>query len=181
MKKDKGNHDRQSDLSSNGNLVFAHAMQNYNKAHKLKFKALKKQQKMVRQMDGDSDNKSNSSPKDKDSNKNNNSQGKKGNKNSKCGKWGSHTAEECTAEESPKKTEEANMETTGNNESPGRIVQKISGSRYNEDSDNEEDCLYLHEENRIKTMDVSGKDYAFHAHYSRRAQQSELREDLIKT
>jgi hypothetical protein len=28
-------------------------MQNYNKAHKLKFKATKKQQKMLRQLDGD--------------------------------------------------------------------------------------------------------------------------------
>ena len=46
-------------------------MQNYNKAHKLKFKATKKQQKMLRQLDGDSENKSNSSPKDKDSSKNN--------------------------------------------------------------------------------------------------------------
>ena len=36
---------------------------------------------------------------------------------------------------------EANMATTGNNGSQGRIVKKISGSRYNEDSDNEEDCL----------------------------------------
>ena len=61
------------------------------------------------------------------------------------------------------------MATTGNNGSPGRIVQKILGSRYNEDSDNEDDCLYIHEENRIKAMDVSGKDYAFYANYSRRA------------
>ena len=187
VKKDKGNHDGQSDLSSNGDLVFALTMQNYNKAHKLKFKATKKQQKMLRQLDGDSDYKSNSPSKDKDSNKNNKSQGKKGNKNSgkkgkcpKCGKWGSHTAEECTSEESPKKTEEANLATTGNNGSPGRTVQKISGSRYIEDSDNEEDCLYLHEENRIKAMDVSGKDYAFYANYSRRAQASELREGFTQ-
>ena len=94
VKKDKGNHDGQSDLSSNGDLIFALAMQNYNKAHKLKFKATKKQQKMLRQLDGDSDNKSNSSSKDKDSNKNNKSQGEKCNENSgkkgkcsKCGKW----------------------------------------------------------------------------------------------
>ena len=80
VKKDKGNHDGQSDLSSNGDFVFALAMKNYNKAHKLKFKATKKQQKMLRPLDGDSDNKSNYSPKDKDSSKNNKSQGKKGNK-----------------------------------------------------------------------------------------------------
>jgi hypothetical protein len=34
VKKDKGNHDGESDLSSNGDLVFAPAMQNYNKAYK---------------------------------------------------------------------------------------------------------------------------------------------------
>ena len=59
------------------------------------------------------------------------------------------------------------MATTGNNGSQGRIVQKILGSRYNVDSDNEHDCLYIHEDNRIKAMDVSGKDYAFYANYSR--------------
>ena len=97
-------------------------MQNYNKAHKLNFKATKKQQKMLRQLDGDSDNKSNSQPKNKDSQNNNKSQSKKGNKNSakkgkcsKCGKWGSHTAEECTTDESTKKTEEVNMATAANN------------------------------------------------------------------
>ena len=68
------------------------------------------------------------------------------------------------------------MASTGKSGSPERIVQKNSASRYNDDSDNEEDCLYLHEENRIKAMDVSGKDYAFYANYSRRAQESELRE-----
>ena len=47
VKKDEGNHDGESDLASNGELVFALAMQNYNKAHKLKFKATKKQQKML--------------------------------------------------------------------------------------------------------------------------------------
>ena len=36
--------------------------------------------------------------------------------------------------------------------------------------------MYLHEENRIKAMDVSGKDYAFNANYSRSAQEPELRE-----
>ena len=66
------------------------------------------------------------------------------------------------------------MALTGNSGSPGRIVQKNLGSRYTEDSHNEEDCLYLHEENRIKAMDVSGKDYAFYANYSRRAQEPEL-------
>ena len=53
VKKDKGNHDGESDLASNGELVFALAMQNYNKAHKVKFKATMKQQKMLRQSDGD--------------------------------------------------------------------------------------------------------------------------------
>jgi hypothetical protein len=137
VKKDKGNHDGQTDLSSNGDLVFALAMQNYNKAHTLKFKATKKQQKMLRQLDGDSDGKFNTQQKDNDSQKNIKSKGKKGTKNSgkkgkcsKCGKWGSHTAEECTSDESPKKTEEANMATTGINGYPGRSVQKLLGSRY---------------------------------------------------
>jgi hypothetical protein len=42
VKKNKGNHEEQTDLSSNGDLVFALAIQNYNKAHKLN---TKKQQK----------------------------------------------------------------------------------------------------------------------------------------
>ena len=183
VKKDKGKHDGQTDLSSNSDLVFALAMQNYNKAHKLKFKANKKQQKLLRQLDGDSDGNSNSKPKEPDSPNSNKSKGKRGQKNSgkkgkcsNCGKWGSHTAAECTAAESPKKTEAANMASTGKSGSPGRIVQKNLGSRYNDDSDNEEDFLYLHEENRIKAMDVSGKDYAFYANYSRRVQEPELRE-----
>jgi hypothetical protein len=55
-------------------------------------------------------------------------------------------------------------------------VQKNSRTWYSEDSDNEDDCLYLHEENRIKAMDFSGKDYAFYANYSRSAQQPDFRE-----
>jgi hypothetical protein len=47
VKKNKGNHDGESDLASNGKLVFALAMQNCNKAHKFKFKATKKYQKML--------------------------------------------------------------------------------------------------------------------------------------
>ena len=118
-------------MASNGELVFALALQNYNKAHKLKFKANKKQQKMLRQLDGDSDSKSNTQQKDNYSQKNIKSKGNKGTKNtgkkgkcSKCGKWGSHTAEECTSDESPKKTEEANMATTGINGSQERSVRK---------------------------------------------------------
>ena len=83
-------------------------------------------------------------------------------------KVGSHTAEECTSDESPKKSEEANLATSGNSGTSGRTVQKNSGKSYIEDSDNEEDCLYLHEENRIKAMDVAGKDYAFYANYSKK-------------
>ena len=44
-------------------LVFALAIQNYNKDHKLKFKATKKQQKMLRQLDGDTDGKAICKPK----------------------------------------------------------------------------------------------------------------------
>ena len=71
------------------------------------------------------------------------------------------------------------MASTGSSGSPRKIVKKISGSRYSEDSDNEDDCLYLYEENRIKAMNISGKDYAFHANYSRRAQESELHEGFL--
>jgi hypothetical protein len=81
VKKDKGNHDGQTDLSSNSDLVFALAMQNYNKAHKLKFKANKKQQKLLRQMDRDSDGKINSKPKEAYSPNSNKSKGKRGQKN----------------------------------------------------------------------------------------------------
>ena len=62
------------------------------------------------------------------------------------------------------------MASTANNVSSGRTVQKNLGSRYIDDSDNEEDCLYLHEENPIKAMDVLGKDYANYANCLRRAQ-----------
>jgi hypothetical protein len=112
VKKDKGNNDGESDLASNGELVSALAMQNYNKAHKLKFKATKKQQKMLRQLDGDSIGPANNK-KNKEGNvsKDNKCNGKKDQKNSvkkgkcsNCGKWGSHTAKECTSEESPKKS-----------------------------------------------------------------------------
>ena len=82
VKKDKGNHDGESDLSSNGDLVFALAMQNYNKAHKLKFKATKKQQKMLRQLDGDSDGNNNNKNKEGNSVKENKSNSKKTQKNS---------------------------------------------------------------------------------------------------
>jgi hypothetical protein len=158
-------------------------MQNYNKAHKIKFKANKKKQQMLRQLDGDSAGKVNYKSKEINSPNNNKSKGKRSEKNSgkkgkcsKCGKWRSHTAEECTSGESPKKSEEANMALAGNYGSPGRIVQKNSELRYTGDSDNEEDCLYFHEENRIKAMNVSGKNSAFYANYSRRAQEPELRE-----
>jgi hypothetical protein len=57
VKKGKGNHDGESDLSSNGDLVLALAMPNYSKAYKLKFKTMKNQQQMLRQLDGDSDGK----------------------------------------------------------------------------------------------------------------------------
>ena len=83
-------------------------------------------------MDGDSDGNINSKPKEADSPNFNKSKGKRGQKNSgkkgkcsNCGKWGSHTAAECTATESPKKTEEANMASTGKSRSPGRMVLKI--------------------------------------------------------
>ena len=121
VKKDKYNHGGESDLASNGELVFALAMQNYNKAHKLKFKATKKQQKILRQLDGDSDGKTNNNKhKEGNSSKENKSNSKKAQKNSgkkrkcsKCDKWGSHAAEKCTSDESPKKTEEANLATPG--------------------------------------------------------------------
>ena len=55
-------------------------MQNYNKAHKLKFKANKKQQKLLRQLDGDSNGNSNSKPKEAGSPSSNKSKGKRGQK-----------------------------------------------------------------------------------------------------
>jgi hypothetical protein len=76
VKKVKGNHDGESDFASNGELVFALAMQKYNKAHKLKFKATKKQQKMLRQLDGDSISTANNK-KNRNSSQDNKSNGKK--------------------------------------------------------------------------------------------------------
>jgi hypothetical protein len=61
------------------------------------------------------------------------------------------------------------MASTGNSRSLEITVQKILETRHMEDSDNEDDfCIFT------KKMDVSGKDYAFYANYSRRAQESEL-------
>jgi hypothetical protein len=149
----------------------------------MKFKATKKQQKMLRQLDGDSDGKAIYKPKEINSPNNNKPKVEKGENNSakkgicsKCGKWGSHISEECTSDESSKKSEEANLATSGNSGTSGRTVQKISRNSYIKDSDIEEDCQYIYEENRIKAMDVSGKDYTFYGNYSRRAQEPDLRE-----
>jgi hypothetical protein len=127
VKKDKGNHDGKSDLASNGELVLALAMQNNNNAHKLIFKATKKQQKMLRQLDAHSDGQANHKKnKEANSSKDSKSNSKKGQKDSvkkgkcsKLGKWGSHTAEKCTSDESQKKNKEANMASTENSGSPG--------------------------------------------------------------
>ena len=69
VKKDKGKHDGKTGLSSNGELLDALAMQNYNKAHKLKFKSTMKQHKMLRQLDGDSEGKKKNKPKEAESQK----------------------------------------------------------------------------------------------------------------
>jgi phosphoenolpyruvate synthase/pyruvate phosphate dikinase len=52
-------------------------MQNYNKPHKLKFKITTKQQKMLRQLDGDFDGKANNKSKKADFQKNNKSKEKR--------------------------------------------------------------------------------------------------------
>ena len=69
VKKDKGKHDSKTGLSLNGELLFALAVVNYNKAHKLKFKSTKMQHKMLRQLDGDSEGKKKNKPKEAESQK----------------------------------------------------------------------------------------------------------------
>ena len=103
-KKDKGNPDGETQFSEDPDMVVALAMQNYQKAHKLKFKASKRQIKMLRQLDGDGNKSEKNKGKDSKNNKKNfkskNTSNDKGKKQqcSKCKKWGSHTAEECTAD-----------------------------------------------------------------------------------
>ena len=121
-------------------MVVALAMQNYQKAHKLKFMANKRQIKMRRQLDGDEDKSEKYKGKDSKHNKKNskskNNSNDKGKKHqcSKCKKWGSHTAEECTADNKSTTSEEANVAEVGNASYQGKTVQKIFKQDYNMDS-----------------------------------------------
>ena len=180
VKKDKGNHDGETNFSEDPDMVVALAMQNYQKAHKLKFKANKRQIKMLRQLDADKDKAENDKGKNVTSgNKNSKSNNKSNNRGkkqqcSKCKKWGSHTAEECTSDNKSITSEEANVAEIGNAGSHGRTVQKISKQDYNMDSDEEEGTLYLHQENRIKAQEVTADEYAYYANYGEAAKESEL-------
>ena len=92
----------------------------------------------------------------------------------KCGKWGNHTAEECRSGEKPNKMDEANFVENNKSKSKARVVEKINFSNHY-DSDDEEDTLHYHRDNRIKATNISSEDYALFVRLnSERASESVL-------
>ena len=156
---------------------------NYAKANKLKVKASKRINKLLSAGNGDSKPKRSGntlkksdkkSDEDFDSNKFDGPKKQCG----KCGKWGNHTAEECTATDKDDKSsnsEEANFTTSGKSKSPARVVQKINFLD-NNNSDEEEDSMHYHRNNRIKASNITREDFAFFTSVnSERVHGSELR------
>ena len=84
---------------------------------------------------------------------------------SQCGKWGYHTAEDCKAKDNDDKSsrsEEANMASSGKGKSSARRVEKIILD-YN-GSDDEEDSLHYHHNNRIKASEITKDDFVYFTH-----------------
>jgi hypothetical protein len=140
----------------------------YAKANKLKDKASKKIKKLLAGIDDNNSRKVNSqkfnkSKKSSDEDAGHNSSETPKQTCMKCGKWGYHTAEECKANESDEKTaksEEANLASSGKGKSPARRVQKIIFLDYNM-SDDEEDSLHYHHNNRIKASEITKDDFVY--------------------
>ena len=107
-------------VSVDPDMVVAHAMQNYQKAYKVKFKANKRQLKMLQHLDADEDKSEQRKGKDSKTNKKKYSKSKN-NSNHKDKKW--------------EATQRRNA-LWSINQQPLR--------------DDEEGPLYLHQENRIK-------------------------------
>jgi hypothetical protein len=105
----------------------------------------------------------NKSNKSADEDVDDNSPEKPKKKCTKCGKWGYHTAEECKSKDNDDKFsrfEEANLASGGKGKSSARRVQKINFLDYNM-SDDEEDSLHYHHNNRIKASEITKDDFAY--------------------
>jgi hypothetical protein len=145
-------------------LNFAHF--NYAKANRLKVKASKQIKKLLSESNGDDNfkrsgnisKKSDTKP-DEDFDSTNIDGPKK--QCGICGNWGNHTADECTAggkdDKSPK-SEGVNLASSGKGESPGRRVEKIIFLNYT-NSDEEENSLHYHNNNRIKAIEITKADF----------------------
>ena len=82
---------------------------------------------------------------------------------SQCGKWGYHTAEECKVkvnDDKSSRSEEANLASSGKDKSPARRVEKINILDYN-GSDDKEDSLHYHHNNRIKASEITKADFFY--------------------
>ena len=159
------NHTEEPDYSLDQNTVINLAYFNYAKANKLKVKASKKIKKLLAGMDDNGSRKVNSSifnksNKSSDEDVDDNSSEKPKKQCSKCGKWGYHTAEECKAkdiDDKSSRSEEANMASSGKGKSPARRVEKLNFLDYNGSND-EEDSLHYHHNNRIKASEITKDD-----------------------
>ena len=174
----EANHTREPDYSLDDNVVYNLAYFNYAKANKLKVKASKKIKKLLGNLDDNikASKADNSKKLGKKSDGEFDASKFDGPKTQcgKCGKWGNHTAEECRSGEKPSKSDEANHVDCNKSNSKARVVEKIHFSNHN-DSDEEEDTLHYHRDNRIKATNISSEDYAFFVRAnSGRASGSEL-------
>jgi hypothetical protein len=160
----EANHTGEPDYSMDDNVVHNLAYFNYAKANKLKVRASKKIKKLL----GNLDDNIKASKADNSKRLGKKSDGEfdaskfDGPKTQcgKCGKWGNHTAEECRSGEKPSKSDEANHVDCNKSNCKSRVVEKINFSNHN-DSDEEEDTLHYHRDNRIKATNISSEDYAF--------------------
>jgi hypothetical protein len=146
----EANHASEPDYSKDDNMVLNLAYFNYVKANKLKVKASKRIKKLLSTGNGDNNpkklrNKSNHSDNKQDEEVDYTKFDGPKKRCSKCGKWGNHTAEECTANgksDNSSKSEEVNLASSGKGKTPARRVEKINFLDYN-DSEDEEDIVFI--------------------------------------
>jgi hypothetical protein len=129
--RNKANHAREPDYSKDDNMVLNLAYFNYAKANKLKVKAGKRIKKLLSTGNGDNNpkklrNKTNQSDMKQDKECESTKFDGPKKRCGKCGKWGNHTAEECTASgkvDNSSKLEEANLASSGKGKTPVRRVE----------------------------------------------------------
>ena len=141
---------------------------NYAKANKLKVKASKRIKKLLSTGNGDNNpkklrNKTNQSDTKQDETFESTKFDEPKKRCGNCGKWGNHTAEECTANgksDNSSKSEEVNLASSGK----GKLLLGESKKNffldYN-DSEDEEDSLHYHNNNRIKACEITKADYVY--------------------